>query len=98
MSFEKLRTEDRRLVILRLLAEIPGYECNSSILQEALDEYGHPVSRDTLHVDLAWLTEQQLLTVSEVATVKVAQLTARGLDVAGGRAVVPGVRRPGPRI
>lgn len=98
MSFQERLAEHRRLVILRILASSPGYECNSSILQGELDLYGLPVSRDTLHVDLAWLAEQQLIGLSDpLHTVKVATLTTRGMDVAAGRAVVPGVKRPGPR-
>lgn len=91
-------TEDRRLVILRILSDVPGYSSNSSILASVLaDAWGHSVPRDQLHTDLAWLAEQGLLEVEPVASVHRAILTARGLDVAAGRATVPGVKRPGPR-
>ncbi|RPN63287.1 hypothetical protein IPC1242_32240, partial [Pseudomonas aeruginosa] len=33
--------QDMRLVILRLLSEMPGYRANSSMLNAALDHYGH---------------------------------------------------------
>jgi len=49
-----------------------------------------------LRADLAWLAEQGLVTIEEVATVMIATVTRRGGDVAFGRAVVPGVRRPEP--
>lgn len=98
MSFREAEAADRRLVLLRLLDQSPGYECNSSVLQMALTEYGHNVSRDLLHTDLHWLTEQGLVTVREIATVKVAALSARGADVAHGRAHVPGVKKPGPGL
>ena len=89
-------TEDRRLVILRILAEMPGYGCNSSIITDALDRYGHRVSRDHVHTDLAWLEEQELVGVDDFSTVRVATATQRGVDVAEGRAHCPGVKRPGP--
>ncbi len=96
-SFHEAEQSDRRLVILRLLDQSPGYEINSSVLQMALNEYGHNISRDLLHTDLNWLQEQGLVTVREIGSVKVAALSARGADVANGRATVPGVKKPGPR-
>lgn len=96
-NFAKLVTEDRRLVILRFLDETPSRELNTSVLQSALDAYGHNVSRDQVHTDCAWLDEQGLVDVEAVGPVQVVNLTARGVDVAQGRAVQPGVKRPGPR-
>lgn len=96
MPFKKFEQEDRRLVILRHLAEDQDYTVNSSILQKALQVWGHSVSRDRLHADIAWLAEQGLLTFDEVSSVYVAKITHRGLDVAHGLATVPGVKRPGP--
>jgi hypothetical protein len=96
MSFRDHMNEDLRLVVLRLLSEVDGYEANSATLQAAVTEFGHRPSRDQVHTQLAWLQEQGLLKVTAVATVQIAALTARGLDVAQGRAVVPGVKRPSP--
>lgn len=96
MKYSARITEDRRLVILRLLAETPGYNCNTSILQSALEDFGHSVSRDVVHTDVAWLAEQGLVSIEAIATVDRVTLTNRGVDVAAGRAVVPGVRRPNP--
>ena len=96
-NFAKLVTEDRRLVILRFLDETPSRELNTSVLQSALDAYGHAVSRDQVETDCAWLSEQGLVDVEPVGPVKVVSLTARGEDVAKGRVVQPGVKRPGPR-
>ena len=97
MAFEQFEQEDRRLVILRLLAEDADYRVNSSILQQGIDLYGHSVSRDRLHTDLNWLAEQDLVTLEKIDSVMVVTLSQRGLDVANGRAVVPGVKRPGPK-
>ncbi|MGQ0700393.1 MAG: VpaChn25_0724 family phage protein [Panacagrimonas sp.] len=98
MSFREAEQADRRLVILRLLELAPGYECNSSVLQMALEQYGHNVSRDLLHTDLSWLAEQGLLTARDISTLKVCELTARGADVARGKASVPGVKKPSPGL
>jgi hypothetical protein len=97
MTFAERITQDRRLVTLRLLERTPGYSANESLLGLALEDFGHRSSRDLVRTDLAWLAEQQLVTTKEVAGVMIATATRRGLDVAAGKAFVPGVRRPAPR-
>ena len=48
--------------------------------------------------DLAWLRDQALVRLIEtVPGVQVAELSARGMDVARGMAIVPGVSRPSPK-
>ncbi|WP_087022446.1 hypothetical protein [Thaumasiovibrio subtropicus] len=96
MALHELLQQDRRLVILRVLNEMPGYEANDSILDAALDAYGHNVSRDLVRSELYWLTEQQLITLRDVNGTQVAQLKQRGIDVATGQATHPGVKRPRP--
>lgn len=86
---------DRRLVILRLLSELQQYRANSSVLAMALQRFGHACTRDQVKTELAWLAEQTLVQVDDLGAVLVATVTERGLDVACGRAVVPGVARPG---
>lgn len=87
--------QDMRLVILRLLVEMPAYRANSSVLNTALDSYGHAVSRDQVKTELQWLAEQGALTLEEMGPVLVGTLTTRGQDIAAGRARVPGIKRPG---
>lgn len=94
-NFAEFIRADVRLVALRLLAEMPAYRSNSSVLTMALERYGHAVSRDQVKTELRWLEEQGLVTVEDLDTVFVATLTERGQDVATGRAMVPGVKRPG---
>ena len=94
-NFAKFLAEDRRLVILRVLAELPGYRTNSFLLHTLLGKFGHGPSADQVKTDLTWLREQDLVAVDDVEGVYVATLTTRGADVAAGRAVVPGVKRPG---
>ena len=97
MTYQDLVTEDQRLAVLRLLAEDAGYSHNDSVLQTALDAIGHAISRDAVRTLLAWLDEQGLVTVEAIESIRVATLSRRGLDVAQGRAVVPGVKRPAPK-
>lgn len=94
MEFKELLKSDQRLVILRSLYEMSGYEANESILDECLDTYGHKISRDAVRVHLAWLEEQDLIELRDVSGCKVARLTMRGSDCATGQAIVPGVKRP----
>ncbi len=98
MSFAKLIQEDIRLTILRVLAEDADYAVNEYILRSALTYVGHTISVDRLHTEMAWLAEQGLLTLTENVGVKVAKLTARGLDAANGAVRIPGVKRPEPEM
>lgn len=96
MSFNDALQEDRRLVILQLLQNTPEYTLNSRLLASALPSVGHNPSMDALHADLAWLAEQNLVTTRDIPGFHLATLTQRGADVAAGRAVAPGVKRPTP--
>ena len=95
-SFEAHRTADRRLTVLLLLADSTGYSANEYTLVAVLSDMGQEVSNDKLHSELAWLQEQGLVSLTKVGGLTIAKLTTRGLDVARGRAVVPGVKRPDP--
>jgi hypothetical protein len=88
-----------RLEILRVLQESAGYEANESMIAAVLRARDHIVSRDQVRTDFAWLKEQGLLTLTltELATVQVAELTQRGLETASGIVTTPGVKRPAPR-
>ena len=90
--------EDRRLAILRVLAEAQGYAANDSVLHTALWRLGHVVSRDQIKTDIAWLAEQGLVGREMVeGSVHVVTLTQRGQDVAEGIVTQPGIKRPSPR-
>lgn len=98
MSYGDLVLQDRRLCLLRSLHDDPDYAANDSVLQGLLSQMGHGVSRDVVRSDLAWLAEQGLVVLeTPIDGVTVARLLERGADVATGRSVVPGVRRPSPR-
>ncbi|MEX3614743.1 MAG: ArsR family transcriptional regulator [Burkholderia gladioli] len=89
MSFSEVVVADRRLMILRVLAETAGYGANRALIQAFLESGGHAVSTDRLDADIAWLAEVDLVTLKDHAVL----LTQRGGDVATGRTSVPGVRR-----
>lgn len=95
-SFAQHLAADRRRIILQTLNESPGYACNIYLLQQVLAGHGHSVAADTLQVELATLAEWGLVSTEPVATITVATLTQRGLDVAADRAMVPGVARRHP--
>ncbi|HBO4355085.1 TPA: ArsR family transcriptional regulator [Pseudomonas aeruginosa] len=92
--FADFLRQDQRLVLLRILSELPQYRSNSSVLASLLGEYGHHPSRDQVKTDLVWLGEQGLVRVEDIGSVLVVTLTERGDDVAAGRASVPGVSKP----
>lgn len=97
MSYQTTLSADRRLSLLLVLAQTPGYSANAFLLRDAIDGiYGHSASIDLVRGDIAWLTEQQLVTSRSTGDVMLATLTARGADVAAGRANVPGVKKPMP--
>lgn len=96
-KYAEFLSADRRLVLLRILAELPTYKANSSVLHSVLNQWGHDPSRDQVKTELRWLQEQGLVTVEEIGdgAVLLATLTERGMDVQAGRARVDGVKRPG---
>lgn len=96
MKFSDFQEQDRRLVLLRALEHAAQYRANDFLLRRYCEAVGHTVSSDRLAADLAWLAEQGLLVLADAQGVRVATLTVRGLDVAAGRAHVPGVQRPQP--
>ncbi|MGL5813490.1 MAG: VpaChn25_0724 family phage protein [Aeromonas sp.] len=96
MSFKEMITSDKRLVILRSLREMTGYKANDSILDSCLETFGHSVSRDEVRTHMRWLEEQGLITVEKVGETLVAKLTGRGGDVATGKSMVDGVKKPRP--
>jgi hypothetical protein len=94
-TFQDLLTADRRLVLLRLLADLPGRKGNSSVLASLLDRWGHSVSRDYVKTQIAWLAEQGLVTAEDLGPVVLATITERGIEAVEDRVRVPGVSRPG---
>ena len=98
-NVQDIFTKNRRLAILRFLAEDQDYSLTTSVLQSALAAIGHGVSRDVVEADAAWLAEQGLATMERLDNlpVTVLRISTRGMDVARGVASHPGVDRPLPR-
>lgn len=94
MSYGEHFRRHLRLCLLRTLCDAPGNQANASILRSYADELGIDATRDQVNTELGWLAEQGLVTVASVAGLLVATLTARGEDVACGRARVEGVEKP----
>lgn len=89
----------RRLAILRFLQASPTYTSNVSILTDVLnsDLIGIDTSRDQATTELAWLEENGFVKLGGQPDFRVATATARGVDIALGRATHPDIQRPSPR-
>lgn len=94
MEYAELLAEERRLVVLRVL-DTAG-TANDSVLTTAIVHIGVPSTRDQVRTAMRWLEEQGLVEIEalEGGRVLKALLTERGLEVAQGRALCPGVKRP----
>ena len=95
-GFAEWQAEDHRIAILHALARCEG-DSNESFITTALRGFGHRVSRDQVRTYFAWLKEQGLITIEEIAGVMIARLTERGFEVEQGFITTPGVKRPSRR-
>lgn len=98
MAYRDFMAEDRHLAELRFLAEDNDYSLNDSVMQTALGEIGHGVSREVIWADFAFLAELGLITVEKPLDGPGYRRASdcRGEDVSRGRATVPGVKKPRP--
>ena len=96
MSYADTVRQHLRITILRCLAEENDYKLNESLLASLLSDFGFTRSHAEIRTEIAWLAEQGLVAVEDVRGLQIAGLTERGGDVAASRAIVPGVKRPGP--
>ncbi len=99
-SFAETLAKDRRLVILRLLSEVPEYTLSASMLTKAVRGMRHAVYDDTIAADLVVLEQHTLVTREEEhhngKALTFATLTRFGLEVANGRPH-PMVDQPSPK-
>lgn len=93
---EAVETEMRRLKVLQYLAGIPGYEAAASVLSLHCRRIGVPTTPDQMAGCIAWLDEQELVTVRRYQASLIAKVTAAGREVGEGNRTVPGVLRPDP--
>ena len=87
-------TEHRRLAILKHLERSSDYTSNASILIDVVNGVGVSTTEAQMRAALAWLDEAELLEMTDHGHVVIATATARGAEVALGRAQHPGVKRP----
>ncbi len=87
----------RRLAILRHLEACLDYTSNASILTDVLDGVGVTSSRDQVVTELAWLRENGFVSFDDAGDFLVVEATARGVEIARGRAVHPDIQRPSAR-
>lgn len=94
IPFAKHLTEDRRLCILRILADVNG-TANDSVLQTSLEMLGHRhLSRDVVRADLNFLKYGGLITDEWLEHIQICTITQRGVEVAEGRVYVEGIKKP----
>ncbi|MDH4122387.1 MAG: hypothetical protein OEV94_11860 [Deltaproteobacteria bacterium] len=96
MSYHETLRAHRRLEILKLLNATPGYTAGQHILAAAMPKTGVPATADQVTVELAWLAEQGLVSLTTGGGLSTAQITQRGIEAANGLAIIPGVARPSP--
>lgn len=89
--------EHLRIALLRTLAKAPANQLNDSILADVVRNAGIGATRDQVRGELQWLSEQGLVGLESFDALVVATLTQRGEDVAVGRSLAPGVKKPSAR-
>jgi Fe2+ or Zn2+ uptake regulation protein len=97
ITFRERVSEAQRLALLQLLASTPGQQAADTLLAPALQDMGLAASMDQVRTQLAWLSDQGLVELEDVAGVTLARALAAGVDTANGLRTVPGVARPAPR-
>lgn len=96
-TYAEIVTEDRRLVLLRILHGTPGNASNHYVLRTALGSLGHKATSETVFNDIVWLGTQSLVLTEELdSDVLMATLTEMGEQVALGLVRAAGVARPLP--
>ncbi len=84
-------------MILLLLVKSSGYTLNSGLLKSLLGLVGHHTSSQTLHDDCSWLEKHSLVRCEDSEfDLTILRLRQTGWDVAMGRQIEPGIRRPHP--
>ncbi|WP_158971974.1 VpaChn25_0724 family phage protein [Chachezhania sediminis] len=96
-AYNETLRKHRRLAILRHLEACMDYTSNASILTDVLDGVGVTSSRDQVVTELAWLKENGFVTFEDAGAFLVVEATARGVEIARGRALHPEIQRPSAR-
>lgn len=80
-----------RLLILRLLTQMPGGIANVSLLRDLSIDAGAPIVRDKVMAAATWLAEHRLVVMTQEDDVIGLHLVERGSEVGEGRRSWPGV-------
>lgn len=84
-----------RLTILKAVHEEQDHQLNDILIQKRLDLFGHRKSKDWVRTQIRAMADLGVLTVREIGTAMVAEITETGVDHLERRTVVEGVARPG---
>jgi len=88
-----------RLKILQILEKQPQYQAHQETILRDLRDQGFTLSRDHLHIELAWLENNADAIVDRASGgVHIAVLTPDGQEIAQGIVTVPGIARPAPAV
>ncbi|MEN8721854.1 MAG: hypothetical protein ABF335_03095 [Alphaproteobacteria bacterium] len=79
-DFQKHVDADCRLVILRALEDQHDGRLNESLLEQALENLGHRVSRERVRRYMQDLEEAGAIAIQKFADIFVGEITARGQD------------------
>jgi len=95
MNYNEFSTQDRRLVILRILRGVSERRANQHVLRSALKPLGYDELVATVQNDISWLAKQGLVKTEELdGGLILAVLTDYGDQAARGVARVAGVAVP----
>ncbi len=94
MDFDTYMSEDRRLVILRLLEAQDDFTLNDGLLLHGLDQLGHGVARQILQDDVVWLEQKELVELTPLSPqIMRVRLREKGQEICLGKQRIAGVRR-----
>ena len=94
--YAEMVAEDRRLILLQALHEVPDYALRETTMLRLLEGERLAIDQDGLRRELRHLADEGLLEIEYHDGVQAARITARGADVAAGRTRVSGIARPRP--
>lgn len=93
VTYTDLTNADQRLYVLKSLVNM-GYDANDQMLITALEAFGHRISHSDMIDHLSFLANLNLVVLSKIANLTKVELTQKGQDVADGRTLIIGIRRP----
>lgn len=97
-DYKKAQRPRRRAAILQFLAASQAYAANSEIILDVVRNVGIPTYHPELLKELNWLEEKGYVELNEEHANVLATATRRGIRIAKGDAVDPGIDRPEPGL